>query len=368
MDRGGIETWLMHVLRRVDRQRFRMDFLVHTRRTCAYDDEIRARGSRIIHGPHPHRPWRYFSELERVVHDHGPYDVVHSHLHHFNGLVLRVAKRCGVPIRIAHSHVADMDSNAGPLRRLYLRAADRWLQTNATLGLACSAQAAADLFGKIGLSDPRWHVLSYGIDIAPFGLPPQRERVRAELGLAPDDLVLGHVGRFDPQKNHAFLLEVLAAALRINARVRPLLVGDGPLRPEIERRAARLGLRAIFTGSRPDVPRLMLGAMDVLVFPSLFEGLGLVLVEAQAAGLPVVTTDVLPPEATVVAEAVRRVSLTESAEVWARAALTMPQPNQRHCLDAVAASPFNLDANLDRLLFFYSSRPPHVPAGAFEGG
>jgi glycosyltransferase involved in cell wall biosynthesis len=355
MNRGGVETWLMHVLRRIDRQRFRMDFLVHTRRACAYDDEIRSLGSRIIPCPHPHRPWRYLAGLDRALVAHGPYDVVHSHLYRFSGLVLRAANRRGVPVRIAHGHVARMDEGAGPLRRIYLRMADRWLRDNATLGLACSVEAAEDLFGEGWRSDPRWRVLPYGIDLAPFGSAPARERVRAELGLAPDDLVLGHVGRFDPQKNHAFLLEIMAAASRIDTRVRPLLVGDGPLRPEMEFRAARLGLRSVFTGSRPDVPRLMLGAMDTLVFPSLFEGLGLVLVEAQAAGLPVVTTDVLPAEATVVGEAVRRVSLAEPAEAWARAALATPRPDRGRCLDAVAASPFNLDTNLDRLLVFYDA-------------
>jgi glycosyltransferase involved in cell wall biosynthesis len=364
MDRGGIETWLMHVLRRIDSRRFRMDFLVHTRRPGAYDDEIRALGSRVIPCPHPHRPWRYLPALERVLREHGPYDVVHGHLHHFSGLVLRAARRRGVPVRIAHSHVSAMDQDAGPLRRIYLRTTGRWLDASATLGLACSAQAAAGLFGQIRRGDPRWRVLSYGLDLTPFRSAPPRDRVRAELGFAPDEVVFGHVGRFDPQKNHAFLLEIMAAARRIDPRVRPLLVGDGPLRPQIERRSAQLGLRSVFTGSRPDVPRLMLGAMDALVFPSLFEGLGLVLVEAQAAGLPVVTSDVVPDEATVVREAVRRVPLTEPAEAWARAALAIPRPDARRCLDTVMRSPFNLDANLNRLLVFYEAAGTHRDGAA----
>jgi glycosyltransferase involved in cell wall biosynthesis len=352
----------MHVLRRIDPRRFRMDFLVHTGRAGAYDDEIRALGSRIIPCPHPHRPWRYLPALERVLREHGPYDVVHSHLHHFSGLVLRAARRRGVPVRIAHSHIAGMEQSAGPLRRIYLHTTGRWLDANATLGLACSAQAAAGLFGQISLGDPRWRVLSYGIDVTPFRSAPPRERVRAELGFASHDVVFGHVGRFDPQKNHAFLLEIMAAARRIDPRVRPLLVGDGVLRPQIERRSAQLGLRSVFTGSRSDVPRLMLGAMDAMVFPSLFEGLGLVLVEAQAAGLPVVTSDIVPDEATVVREAVRRVSLAEPAEVWARTAFAMPRPDPRRCLDTVTKSRFNLDANLHRLLVFYEAARTDRPA------
>jgi glycosyltransferase involved in cell wall biosynthesis len=368
MNRGGVETWLMHVLRRIDRRRFKMDFLVHTSDACAYDDEIRSLGSNIIPCLHPRQPWRYVPALDRVLVSDGPYDVVHSHLYRFSGLVLRAANRCGVPVRIAHSHTAGMDQGAGLLRRLYLRWADHWLQQHATLGLACSVSAAEDLFGADWRSDPRWRVLSYGIDLAPFEAPRSRERMRAELGLAVDDRVLGHVGRFDESKNHAFLLEIMAAARRIDSRVRPLLVGDGPLRLEMERRAVRLGLRAVFAGSRPDVPEIMLGAMDAFVFPSLFEGLGLVLVEAQAAGLPVVTSDVVPAEATVVSETVRRLSLADSADSWARAALDALRPDRGRCLEAVTASPFNLAANFHQLLASYtSSRTPRSLPSVLRG-
>jgi glycosyltransferase involved in cell wall biosynthesis len=353
MDRGGVETWLMHLLRRIDRGRFRMDFLVHRERAGAYDDEIRSLGSRLIPCPYPHRPWRYLPALDRVLREHGPYDVVHGHLHRFSGIVLRAARRRRVPIRIAHSHVARIDPEPGLLRRLYLRRADRWVRAHATVGLAASVQAAEDLIGEDWRDDPRWRVLSYGIDLAPFSAPPERERVRAEWGLERDAVVLGHVGRFEPQKNHAFLLEIVAAARRIDPRVRPLLMGEGPLRPQVERRAADLGLRAVFTGSRGDVPRLMLGAMDAFVFPSRFEGLGLAMVEAQAAGLPVVAADVIPPEATVAAQAVRRVSLRASAEVWARVALEARPPDRRRCLEAVTASSFNLAATVERVLANY---------------
>jgi glycosyltransferase involved in cell wall biosynthesis len=356
LDRGGIETWLLHVLRRTDRRRFQMDFLVHRERAGAYDAEVRALGSRIIVCPQPRRPWHYLPALDRALGEHGPYDVVHGHLHRFSGIVLGAARRRGVPIRIAHSHVARIDRNASPLRRLYLRWAERSIRTHATLGLAASEQAAEDLFGAGWRADPRWGILSYGIDLAPFAAVPERGRVRAEWGLEPDAVVLGHVGRFEPQKNHGFLLEIMAAAARIDSRVRPFLVGDGPLRPEVERRAAELGLRAVFTGSRPDVPRLMLGAMDVFLFPSRFEGLGLAMVEAQAAGLPVVATDLVPDEATVVAGSIRRLPLRDSADAWARAALGAPRPERRRCLETVQASPFNLATTIDRVFAHYETR------------
>ena len=104
MDPGGVETWLMHILRNIDRDRFHMDFIVHTNKHCAYDDEICTIGSKIIPCLHPNQPWTYAANFRRIVNEHGPYDIVHSHVHHFSGYVLRLAKQLGIRTCIAHSH------------------------------------------------------------------------------------------------------------------------------------------------------------------------------------------------------------------------------------------------------------------------
>ena len=173
--------------------------------------------------------------------------------------------------------------------------------------------------------------------------------MRAELGLAPDDRGLGHVGRFDQQKNHAFLLEIMAAARRIDARVRPLLVGDGPLRPE-ESNAARpgSGCGPSFTGRRPDVPEIMLGADGCLRVSFSVRGLGSGSGRGPGGRAPRgITGDVVPAEATVVSGTVRRLSLADSADSWARAApFDAPRPDRGRCSEAVTASPFNLARKL----------------------
>lgn len=140
MNRGGVETWLMHVLRHINRQEFQMDFLVHTDESCVYDSEIRRLGSKIIPCLHPSRPFSYARRLWCVLRDGGPYDIVHSHVHHYSGFVLRVARSAGVRSRITHSH-NDMrlpDSTAGAIRGLYLRGMKRWNAQEATMGLAAS--------------------------------------------------------------------------------------------------------------------------------------------------------------------------------------------------------------------------------------
>jgi glycosyltransferase involved in cell wall biosynthesis len=361
MNRGGVETWLMHVLRSIDRQRFRMDFLVHTTAPCAYDDEIRVLGSRIIPCLHPKRPWSYARNFGRIMRDHGPYDIVHGHVHHYNGYVLRLAQQVGVPVRVAHSHndTSRRQATAGLLRRGYLTSMKRWIAQHATVGLAASRKAAAALFGPAWKTDPRWRILHYGIDLRPFQDPVDQIAVRAELNIPPDAFVIGHVGRFFEQKNHTFLVDIVAEVARQEPRTFLLLVGDGSLRPAIEQKAgqARLADRVVFAGVRPDVPRLMLGAMDVFLFPSLFEGLGLVLVEAQSAGLPCIVSDAVPEEADVVKPLMRRMSLSQPASVWAEAvlaardaALVVTQPE---ALTIIEKSPFNIQTSVRQLESVY---------------
>jgi glycosyltransferase involved in cell wall biosynthesis len=323
MDTGGVETWLMHVLRRLDRDRYRFDFLAHTAKPCFYDEEIRSLGCRIIPCPHPSRPWQYARDFLRVLNEHGPYDVVHSHVHHFSGFTLMLAKTAGVPVRIAHSHndTSLNESRAGIVRKFYLRST-RWLiRRCSTRGLACSGLAAVNLFGKDWEGDPRWRILNYAVDFDPFMKPVDRAHVRRELSIPLDAFVMGHVGRFAPQKNHDFLLDVFSEFYRREKSAYLLLVGDGDLRAELVEKTKRLGLtdKVIFSGVRPDIARLMLGAMDVFVFPSHHEGLGLVVVEAQAAGLPVVMSDTVPVEAIIIPPLIKTLSLQKDSSIWVQA-------------------------------------------------
>jgi glycosyltransferase involved in cell wall biosynthesis len=351
MNRGGVETWLMHVLRRNDSQRYQMDFLVHTDESGAYDAEARAHGSRIIHCPHASRPASYAINLRKILRQYGPYDVVHSHVHHYSGYVLRLACRAGVPMRIAHSHLdtAPADTHAGLSRRMYLTLMTTWIDRYATVGLGSSAQAAAALFGRAWSAHPRRSVLYYGIDLRPFRSPIDPIQVRAELGIPPKAYVVGHVGRFDPQKNHDFFVDIAAAITRRDRDAYFLLVGDGPLRDAVQQKVASLGLadRFVFTGVRSDVATLMMGAMDVFLFPSLYEGLGLVVLEAQAAGLPTVLSDTIPPEVEVAADLTQRLSLSQRASDWASTVVglrgdTTPQERE-NALRALETSHFNIE-------------------------
>jgi glycosyltransferase involved in cell wall biosynthesis len=357
MVRGGVETWLMHILRHIDRDRFHMDFLVHTTQPCPYDDEVRALGSQIIPCLHPKRPWLYARHLKRILGEHGPYDVVHSHVHHYSGYVLHLAQQVGVPVRIAHSHndTTQFQAEAALMRRGYLTLMKRWISRHATMGLAASHGAAVALFGSAWEADSRWQILHYGIDLSPFRGPVDPAAVRSDIGIPPDAFVVGHVGRFVEQKNHAFLVNIAAEVAKREPRMRLLLVGDGPLRPAIEQQVAQAGLanRVTFAGLRPDVPRMMLGAMDVFVLPSLFEGLPVVGIEVQAAGLPFVLSDAITEELDKLKPLMRRMSLSQPASAWAQVILAERESAraiaQAEALRIIEGSSLNVQTSLKQL-------------------
>jgi glycosyltransferase involved in cell wall biosynthesis len=356
MNRGGVETWLMHVLHHIDREQFKMDFLVHTNEPADYDEEIRRLGARIFRCPNHRRPL-YAGRLLKIINRYGPFDVVHSHVHYFSGYILSIARIAGTAVRIAHSHndTSTVDSAAGPLRKGYTRIMGQLIATNCTCRLAASRLAANSLLGRNWQKDTRSRVLHYGIEVERFAKRYDAAEVRQEFGWSPGDIVFGHVGRFDPQKNHAFLIKIAAAIAERNPNARFLFVGDGPLRPAIEDQLHRAGItnRVVLTGVRADIPRLMLGAMDRFLFPSLFEGLGLVLVEAQAANLPCIISDVVPPEADVSPWLISRMSLQDPAEAWAEEALRPRREAPRSGLTLVDQSSFNIMRSSKELTDLY---------------
>jgi glycosyltransferase involved in cell wall biosynthesis len=366
LQHGGIETWLMHVMRHTDRERFRMDFLVHAAEPGAFDAEVRAMGSRIIvcRPTGLRRPWSYASyprQLSSLLGQHGPYDIVHGHMQEFSGYVLRAAAKAGVPARIAHSHNCDGVGawRSGRIRRAYNDVLRGWIDRYATVGLACSGDAARSLYGEQWQSQRRWRVLHYGIDISSFSEPIDAGGERRRWGLPMDSPVVGHVGRFVPQKNHAFLLEVIAACLRLRPEVRFLLVGDGPLRAAVQREAEERGLskNVVFTGTRNDVPQLMRGVMDAFVFPSLWEGLPVALLEAQAAGLPIVVSANVPDEFAVLTQEIERLDLAAGPEPWARRVLLQldrPRFPGAEALAGLGGSEFTIERSVRALEEVYT--------------
>jgi len=362
LDRGGVETWLVQVLRHIDRHKYQMDFLVHTTEPGAYDEEVRALGAQIIPCLSPFKPRQYASNFWRLLREYGPYDVVHSHVHHYSGYVLTLAAMTGVPVRIAHSHTSAPEPSPGIVRRAYLAGMRRFIRQNATLGIAISTLAGDSLMPGWD-EDSTWHLRPYGIETKPFDVQVDATVVRREFGLPPGALVVGHVGRFVDVKNHKFLVEVASELIKRNSRVFFLLVGDGPLRSEIEAELRRRNLSEhfVFTGNRSDIPRIMKGAMDAFIFPSKYEGLGIVLMEAQFAGLCSVVSDVIPSEADLSDGGVMRLPLTSSPSRWAEA-LSAILETKMHCtVPGEIREQHSISGSVSQLIALYESsfRNPH---------
>jgi glycosyltransferase involved in cell wall biosynthesis len=361
---GGIETWLLNVMRATDRECYPMDFLVLTGERGECDDEVRTLGGRVIPCPYPHRPWLVARRFREVLRTEGSYAVVHSHVHHYSGFLMRLAAHEGVPVRVVHSHNDTRAVEAGRAwpRQLYLSLMRRWIRRYATDRIAVSRESAEDLFGTNWAAEKSCQIIYCGLDFAPFAFRGDRRQTLAQLGLPADALVIGHVGRFFWRKNHAFLLELAAEAFAREPRVRLLCVGGGPLLDEIRLRARTMGIaeRIVFAGSRTDVPMLMATVMDVLVLPSHHEGLGLVLIEAQAAGLPSLMADHLPAAAIVLPQLIHRLSLKAPAAKWAECVLQIAgrAPVRREsALKAMSGSEFSIQRSVVRLLQVYEMSP-----------
>ncbi len=361
MDIGGVETWLMHILRNIDREQYRLDFAVHLSGPGTHEEEIRALGSNIHVCAPLTRPWRQLPRFRRILREHGPYDIMHAHTPML-GPLLWLARRAGVPVRILHTH-NDFSRRppAGLLSRLYFSGALRLARRSLTHALACSEAAATGTFSSGWREDSRVQVLYCGEDFDAFEEPVDRAEVRREFDLPANAFVIGHVGRFARQKNHQFIIEIAREILPLDESIRFLLIGDGPLRGEIESAVDEAGLRANirFAGNRRDVPRLLKGAVDVFLLPSLHEGLGLVLIEAQAAGLPAVFADSITPEADVVPELATRLSLSLPPDAWAQAILrvkqTPPTVSGETALAALRGSHFAVEQSVSALGGLYTS-------------
>ncbi len=351
MVRGGVETWLTHMLRTMDRKEVHNDVLVHLREPGEYDEEITALGAKIFICPHDGNPIVYAVRLAKILRQN-PYDVVHSHLHHFSGLVLLIARLSGVSVRIAHSHTDTtvVDAGASFDRRLYMRLMkwliDRW----ATAGIAVSANAASALRNGVSCQ-LKWQIVPCGIDLSPFALLLDKSPQRQRLCIPDAAMVVAHVGNFTAAKNHRFLLQVFAELIKIKPDSYLLLVGDGDLRGETEALAASLAIagQVRFLGRRADVPAI-LAAADVFLFPSAFEGLGLAAIEAQASGLPVIIADTVPAEVEAVPGLLSWLSLSQPPAVWAKACLQAHEeqapPPQAECLRTIGGTMFNILNNI----------------------
>ena len=245
------------------------------------------------------------------------YDVVHSHFNQIDGIVFPIARKNGSCVCISHSHNTKLAQTR--LKEIRNRIMCFNISENADYWAACSDDAGVALFGKSYPDSQKRILIKNGIECSNFVFSSsERTKIRLDLGVHDDELLLGTVGSFKPQKNHIFLLELFCELFRRNENYKLLLVGDGELRPLYEKFIDSKGLtdRVIMTGVRNDV-NLILNALDVFILPSIFEGLGVSAIEAQANGLKCIVSSAVPKEA-MVTDNIVFLSLEKSVLVWCK--------------------------------------------------
>lgn len=347
MNRGGLESMLMNYYRQIDRSKVQFDFIVHREERGAYDDEIEALGGKIFRLPRL-VPWSrtYLNALNHFFDTHRDYKIVHVHQDCLSSVALKTAKEHSIPVRIAHSHTSNQDKNLKyPIKLWYKKSITRY----ATTLFACGNEAGQWMFG-----DVPYAVINNAIDTAKYAYDPStRNTVRDMLGLG-NSLVVGHVGRFNPPKNHPFLISAFAALLKHEPNSTLLLAGGGDGMARAQQLASDLGIadKVRFLGVRSDIAELM-QAMDVFAFPSLYEGLPVTMVEAQAAGLPCVISDKVPIECVLCKDLVNISHLSAGAETFARAILARRNTQRRDRRADIAAHGFDISNEAIKLQEFY---------------
>ncbi len=314
MNRGGAETTIMNLYRNIDRSKVQFDFIVHTDKKCAFDDEIRSLGGRIFNVP-AYNGKNHFSYKKCWVNffkEHSEIKIIHSHVRSTAAIYLSLGNKEG-KITIAHSHNTSSGKGLTAVAKNILQYKIRYI---ADYKFACSKIAGEWLYGKNVYKKDNFYILNNSIETSIYIYDSKiRKKKREELKVEGKN-VIGHIGRFHKQKNHEFLIDIFKEIHELNDNALLILVGDGNLRASIEDKVIKLGLEdyVIFTGIRSDIPEL-LQVFDVFLFPSLYEGLPVTVIEAQAAGLKCFLSDTITNEV-VKTDLVEFISLKSSCKYW----------------------------------------------------
>lgn len=321
MERAGQETFLMNLLRSYDPSKYEIWFSVDTEQIGAYESEILELGGKIWHNPYKpglRNIFNYLRAFKHFLKECGPFDVAHCHVFYFGGFMLSVARQVKVPVRIMHSHsTGDVKGNS-LIRKLYRKLCLFLINKNATHKVACGKEAYHALFKQDCKNQD--FILNNGILMNLFNHGIEdKEKKRQSLSINDSTVVVINVARFFEVKNHEKIVSVFESYHnRINSDSVLLLVGDGERLEIIKELVSEKGLSKsiFFLGQRDDIPSL-LNASDVLLMPSLFEGLPVSLVEAQAAGLPCIISKTITNEVDMGMGLIRFLDINDPDEIWA---------------------------------------------------
>ena len=349
---GGVEAVTINYYRNIDKNKVQLDFICDEDSTNIPYDEIEKMGGKVIIIPSYSKPFKYHKELKRVLKE-GNYKIIHSNINTLSVFSLFSAKCAGVPVRIAHSHsTTNKKEKKKNLMKQVLRPFSKVFATDY---MCCSELAGRWLFGDKEYDKGNVYLLNNAIDLDKFKYNEAlRKKKRKELGIKDDTLVIGHIGRFVAQKNHDYLIDIFNEIHKKNNNSTLLLAGQGPLMEDIKNKVKELNLddSVKFLGQRNDANELY-QAFDVFLLPSLYEGLPVVGVEAQAAGLLCYLSDDMTKE-TKVLDITKFMSLNNTPEEWANNILDDVKKYKRiDTSKEMTAKNFNIKEEAKKLEEYY---------------
>lgn len=349
---GGVEAVTINYYRNIDKNKVQLDFICDEDSTNIPYEEIERMGGKVIIIPSYSKPFKYHKELKRVLKE-GNYKIIHSNINTLSVFSLFAAKCAGVPVRIAHSHsTTNKKEKKKNLMKQILRPFSKVFATDY---MCCSELAGRWLFGNKEYDKGNVYLLNNAIDLDKFKYNESlRKKKRKELGIKDDALVIGHIGRFVAQKNHDYLIDIFNEIHKKNNNSILLLAGQGPLMEDIKNKVKELNLddNVKFLGQRNDANELY-QAFDVFLLPSLYEGLPVVGVEAQAAGLLCYLSDDMTKE-TKVLDITKFMSLNNTPEEWANNILDDVKKYKRiDTSKEMTAKNFNIKEEAKKLEEYY---------------
>lgn len=317
MTSGGVESVIMNWYRNINRNDIQFIFCVCRSEHHPVDEEIEKLGGRVIHIPQMRQVGlrRYLKEVTAILKDNRPIDAVHIHSTHMGVMNLIASKKAGINNRIYHIHNTQSAAlKQIPFRPLVERIIEIIIKKNCTLKLACGKEAGRFIYGN-----SNFEVINNAVNIEKYRPLSQNKikEVRTSLGITDSDVVVGNMARFVEEKNQTFLVRIAALDKKRGGNIKILLVGDGPKLDEVKKLTVDLDCedKVIFTGNRNDA-EMMYNAMDIFCLPSLFEGLPVTMIEAQASGLPCVVSTNVTDEALLNITECRMLSLSEKEDKW----------------------------------------------------
>lgn len=357
MNVGGTETMLMNLYRKVNKD-IQFDFISYYEKEGHYDSEIESLGGKVIKIKAPNKAGLIKSilDLKKVIEENGPYEAVHAHTLFNCGIANLAAKISGVKVRVTHAHTT-LDNNDSFIKKMYISTMRKLIKCFSTDFLACSNGAGKYLFGENIKNNKRYKVLPNYIDYREFLNYSEGINLRKELSLKDDEKLIVHIGRFMEAKNHKFLVKLIKDIVSKDEQIKAIFVGDGHLRNDVENQAKELGLEKniLFLGIRKDISNI-LNCCDLFILPSIYEGLGLVMLEAQASGLPCLVSEAIQPEADLGIGLVKQIKLDDGIDKWADEALKLigkKNNNKEAIEEAFKAKGYEIEDIVNILLDVY---------------